>query len=113
MSPSQAEQAQRDVIDKGRYSGQSWDKPLKMLRAPQPTMPVEDIARSVQGTVTARIRFDERGLPESVTVISSTSESLSREVVSALSQWRIEPVTQDHKPVKPTITQTFNFKTAP
>lgn len=115
MNAAQAEQAELEIAARRKYQFRDApaDKPLKLLRAPQPIMPAEDIAKSVEGTVTASIRFGENGEPEAVTVQRSTSESLSRAVVSALRQWRIEPLTRDQKPMKPTITQTFNFKTAP
>ncbi len=115
MNAAQAEQAERDVVAANRYgaSGHPFDKPLQLLRAPQPAMPAADIALGVRGQVTASVRFNESGEAESVSIVSSTSESLARAVVAALSQWRIEPMTRDQKPVKPNIRQTFNFKTAP
>jgi len=88
-----------------------FDRPLRLLRAPQPVMSPQDTDARVVGEVVVRVVFDEAGVVERVLVVRSTKESLSKSVVDAVSQWRIAPATRDGKPSKVVAQQAFDFKT--
>ena len=111
--PVHASDAERTFITQAselKGGAQFRDKPLRFLHAPQPTMPPEAIRGGVTGDVVVDLFFDEQGHVERVTVRSSTSELLSNAVVSATSQWQIEPVTMSGKPTKFVARQKFQFR---
>ena len=67
------------------------DQPLRVLRAPQPTMSADDIDHKVSGEVVVLIQFDEIGKVDSAAITSSIKESLSEAVLAAVRQWEISP----------------------
>ena len=66
-----------------------FDKPIALLRAPQPVMPPEDTEQRVVGRVVVEIHFSESGLVDNVTVVSSSKPSLTEAVLRAVSAWQI------------------------
>jgi TonB family protein len=88
----------------------TFDKPVRLIRAPQPKMPPDDIDSGVGGRVVVRIVFGESGRVDSLTPVSSSKASLNQAVLQAVAQWQIEPVTLDGKPQKMTIQAPFEFR---
>ena len=91
-------------------SAGKYDKPIAVLRAPQPVMPLEDTLQGVVGSVVVDITFDELGKVEDVVVVGSSKDSLLEAVFRAVRLWQIAPVTQDGKPRKITARQSFAFR---
>jgi len=56
--------------------------------------------------------FDEFGLVEETNVVSSTNDSMAAAVKSAVSQWKITPVSVAGKPTKFVVRQPFRFQAA-
>jgi len=115
LSGPAAEEAHRRSAEKAVFSGNArpFDQPLKLLRAPQPVMPTEDIKAGVTGRVVVEISFAESGAVESVRILESSKQSLAECVIAAVSRWAIAPATREGKPSKVIVRQPFNFDTAP
>ena len=111
-SQEQAEAVHRDQVNAGAFlaASESFDKPLKLLRAPQPAMPHADTYDRVVGEVTVRLRFNCHGAVEQVDVLHASKESLAAAAVQAVKQWQIEPATRKGKPVEVVVQQTFGFR---
>jgi len=91
-------------------SAGKYDKPVTVLRAPQPVMPIEDTMQGVVGSVVVDIRFNELGIVEDVAVVSSSKDSLLEAVLRVVRLWQIAPVTRDGKPQGITARQSFAFR---
>jgi TonB family protein len=91
-------------------SAGKYDKPVTVLRAPQPVMPLEDTMQGVVGNVVVDISFNELGNVQDVAVVSSSKDSLLEAVLRVVRLWQIAPVTQDGKPQKITARQSFAFR---
>jgi TonB family protein len=76
-------------------------------------MSPENIRLGIAGQVLIEIQFNEDGEFVRAAVIQSTNESLTRDVVAAVSQWRIEPPTSGGKRTGVRVRQTFRFQTEP
>jgi Gram-negative bacterial TonB protein C-terminal len=113
MQAATAERAVAEVVASGRYKygGQAFDQPIKLLRAPQPTMSSDDTDQRVTGQVVADIYFAEAGDVERVTIFRSAKDSLAEAVSVALAKWQIAPLTRGGTPTKVTVRQSFSFKT--
>lgn len=84
------------------------DRP-RLIRAPQPVMPPDDIVAGVIGNVDVEIWFNEAGTVTRVEVLKSVKESLSDAVRAAVSQWQIVPPRRDGKPRVLVARQRFEF----
>ena len=90
-------------------SAGKYDKPVTVLRAPQPVMPLEDTMQGVVGNVVVDISFNELGNVDDVAVVSSSKDSLLEAVLRVVRLWQIAPVTRDGAPQKITARQSFAF----
>lgn len=108
-----AEQVQILVANSvlGKLPAQRYDKPVRLVRAPQPVMSPADTDSRIVGRVVADLLFSESGDVESVSIVESSKDSLAASVTAAVQQWRITPATKDGKPVKVRARQVFDFKT--
>ena len=96
---------------KFQRTSEEYDKPLRLLSAPQPAMSPADTDARVTGKVIVRLVFSELGTVESAAILESTKDSLAEVVLQAVRQWRLAPATTDGKPVKVVVKQAFSFKT--
>ncbi|CAN0497520.1 unnamed protein product, partial [Phaeothamnion confervicola] len=88
-----------------------FDRPARLVRAPQPVMSVEDIRARVFGTVVVDIYFNEEGFVDHTVIVQSAKDSLSAAVLSAVSRWKVVPPWLNGHATKCTIQQVFTFKT--
>lgn len=86
------------------------DKPVRLIRAPQPVMPPQAIDDRIEGEVKIRIIFDETGKVGTVEVVESPHQLLTQAVLQAVKQWAITPATVNGKPEKTVVRQAFVFK---
>jgi TonB family protein len=111
LSAEQAEQVHKELTNaKLQQVSSKFDKPLRFLKAPQPTMDPSDIEANVTGKVVAQFVFSESGEVASIDILESTKDSLAKAVEQAVKRWRIEPASSAGRPVKVHARQTFVFK---
>ena len=85
------------------------ESPPKVLFAVQPMAPKSFYHDNNRGSVTVMLMVNELGVV-SVNVMMSTHQELSDAVVSAMRQWRFEPMRRDGKPVSFRTQQTIEFQ---
>ena len=86
------------------------ETPPKVLFVVPPTAPKSFYRDNDGGSVTVRVYVTPLGSVSSVKVLRSTHDELSDAVVSAMRQWRYEPMLRDGKPVPFQTQQTYKFR---
>jgi TonB family protein len=86
------------------------ETPPKVLFAVPPSVPKSFYRDNESGSVTVRVYVSQMGSVSSVKVIQSTHDELSDAVISAMRQWRFEPMLRDGKPVPFQGQQTYKFQ---
>jgi TonB family protein len=115
LTAASAEEAHLAAVNSKSLLGDSskFDRPIRLVNAPQPVMSREDIDARVTGRVVVEIVFAESGAVEGTRIVESTKESLSQAAIAAVSRWSIAPLTREGKPAKLVARQSFAFKTQP
>ena len=65
---------------------------LKVTNLVEPEVPYEMTRYGIRGSVDVTFSIDEEGVPQNIEVEKSTNYRYAESVVTALSQWRFEPV---------------------
>jgi TonB family protein len=60
--------------------------------------------------VAVRLKVDERGLPENLTIAHSAGTSIDEQTLAAVRQYRFQPATVDHAPVESTVIVQVKLK---
>ena len=65
---------------------------LKVTNLVKPQVPYEMTRYGIRGSVDVTFEIDEEGIPQNIEVEQSTNYRYAESVVTALSQWRFEPL---------------------
>ena len=101
----QTSNSKLELLTSGKF-----DDPVRLIHAPQPTMPPRATEKGIEGRVTVRIYFDEAGKVEKVFVEQSPSKLLTDAVLEAVMSWEIAPPSSKGVRVKIGLRQTFAFR---
>lgn len=88
----------------------STSRPPVLLYKKEPEFPIQERAAGTQGTVVLSLTVDVTGKATNVQVTKSLSPLLDQNAVSAVSQWRFAPASQNGVPMEQTVTTSVNFR---
>jgi TonB family protein len=84
--------------------------PPKVLHRVDARYTREARANGIQGTVLIEVAVDERGTPESVSVLSPIGFGLDSRAMDAVRQWRFRPALKEGRPIRSVTTVEVKFR---